>query len=534
MKKITLITISLIVAVTGNSISQNLPDVQVGVHHDSDIEFTVTNFGILGSEGGNYIDPETGFPAPGVEFPLGSDIEYLFLGALWIGAVVDTVDENGNPVLDTLVSVGNDGWWSTICELWPPPVGEDSFWEDQVIGDEEFFAIYSDTSTDSRYIPNDPTDNRPHIPLGLKITQNSIGWSSDGMDQLFIINYVLENIGGRSLHDAWIAIYYDGDVFHLSENPNQGAQDDLCGFIQHGNYGIGWIIDNDGQPESGDFTSISPRGATGIIPLGASQPGLQTNFNWWISNVNTEYDWGPQLQSNFDIWESFPCGGIGTPCGDKAKYQIMSNSEHDYGQIWSALDHTEDGWIPGVSNAENIADGFDARFLISFGSLEIAPGAVETVTVAMIAGDNIHVDPENFSQRLENHTDDSLSIAEYYDNLDFSEFLEVAGAAIDFYESQTSVDDNNIALPAKTTLMQNYPNPFNAQTTIRFRLAEPGNTRIVVYNIVGQQVALLHDGIKQAGEHSFRWNADELPSGIYFARLIAGDVHRSVKLILLK
>ena len=532
MKKIILITVSLIVAIIGNSISQNLPDVQVGVHHDSNIEFTVTNFVILGSMGGSYIDPETGFPAPGAEFPAGSDIEYLFVGALWIGAVIDTVDENGNPVLDTLVSVGNDGWWN-IAELWPPPEGEESFWEDQVIGDEEFFAIYSDTSTDPRYMLPDPTDNRPHIPLGLKITQNSIGWSSEGMDQLFIINYVLENIGGRSLHDAWIAIYYDGDVFHASENI-QGVQDDLCGFIQHGNYGIGWIADNDGQPEDGGFTSISPRGATGIIPLGASQPGLQTSFNWWISNVNTEYDWGPQLQSNFDIWGVFPCGGRGTPCGDKAKYQIMSNGEHDYGQIWSALDHTGEGWIPGVPNAENIADGYDTRFLISFGPLEIAPGAVETVTVALIGGNNIHVDPDNFSQRLENRTDDSLSIAGYYDNLDFSDFLEVADAAIYFYESQTSADDNGIALPAEITLMQNYPNPFNAETVIKFRLAQTGNARIAVYNIIGQQVALLHDGIKQAGEHSVRWNADDFPSGIYFARLIAGDVSRSVKLILLK
>ena len=267
MKKIILITVSLIVAVTGNALSQNLPDVQVGVHHDSNIEFTVTNFGILGSMGGNYNDPETGFPAPGAEFPAGSDIEYLFVGALWIGAVIDTVDENGNPVLDTLVSVGNDGWWN-IAELWPPPEGEESFWEDQVIGDEEFFAIYSDTSTDPSYMLPDPIDNRPHIPLGLKITQNSIGWNSEGMDQLFIINYTLENVGDRDLHDTWIAIYYDGDVFHASENPNQGAQDDLCGFIQRGDYGIGWIADNDGQPEGGDFTSNSPRGATGIIPKG--------------------------------------------------------------------------------------------------------------------------------------------------------------------------------------------------------------------------------------------------------------------------
>lgn len=537
MKRIVLMRVLVFLAIYGVAISQDLPDVQVGVHHDSNIEFTVTNFGILGSLGGSYIDPETGLEAPGAEFPAGSNIDYLFQGSLWLGALVDTVDQNGNPVLDTLVSVGNDGWWSNVCELFPPPPGEQSFWEDQIIGDEEFFAIYSDTATDPRFVPPDPNDLRPHIPLGLKITQNSIGWTSDDMNQLFIIRYALENIGGRMLHDAWIAIYYDGDVMHASENPydpNSGAQDDLCGYIQHGNYGIGWIADNDGQPQGGDFTDHSPRGLTGIIPLGASQPGLQTNFNWWISNVDPDYDWGPQLQNNFDIWGIFPGGGRGTPGGDKAKYQVMSNGEHDYGQIWSALDHTDEGWISGVPNAGNIADGYDTRFLISFGPLEISPDAVETVTVALIGGSDLHTDPENYAQHLQNHTGDSLSIAEFYENLDFADFLNFADEAINFYESQTSIDDNNPILPEKTELFQNHPNPFNSETQIKFRMAQSANARLIIYNVLGQQVAVLLDKFTEAGEHHLKWNAGAFPSGVYFARLTVGEFNRSVKLILLK
>ncbi len=413
------------------------PNMQVRVHYSTDIFVTVTNFGLIGSQGGDWIDPETGQPAPGAELPGSSGFDYLFQGALWIGAEVDTVDQYGNPALDTLVSVGNDGWWSSIYELLPPPEGEESLWEQQVIGDEEYFAVYYDTLTDPSYVNPDPNDQRVHLPLGLKITQNSAGWSTDGYNEFIIINYILENIGGRYLHNTWIGIYYDGDVMHESENPygqEQGAQDDLCGYIQHGDYGIAWIADNDGQVENGNFTYHSPRGLTGLVSLGMSDFEYQTNFNWWISNSTSAYDWGPQWQSNFDRWGYFPGGGMGTPGGDKAKYQVMSNSEHDYGQIWSNLDHTDEGWIPPSPQAPDLANGYDTRFLISYGPFDILPDAVETLTVALIGGNNLHIDPSNYIQNLRNNTHDSLSVAQYYDNLDFSDLLIKADSAISFYE----------------------------------------------------------------------------------------------------
>ena len=416
-------------------ITTEAPDAQWKVHRASNIHFTITNFGHIGNAH-DVMDPDTGELAPGAEFPGGSGLDYLFMGCLWIGAEVDTIDQYGNPILDTLVSVGGDGWLSIDSELWPPPEGEESLWEEEIFGDEEFFAVFSDTLTDPAYVPPDPYDGRPHIPLGLKITRNSLCWSSPGYDQLFFLNYYLENIGQRYLHNAWIGIYYDGDVWHESEDPygpEQGAQDDLCGYIQHEDYGIAWIADNDGQPYDGAYDYRSPRNVMGMILIDASEAGVQTNFNWWISNTDASLDWGPQLLENFI--GPFPPGGYGTPGPDWTKYFVMSNGEHDYGQIWAALDHTDEGWIPGPPQGDDLANGYDTRFLISFGPLDIAAGAAETLTVAYFGGQNLHVDPENYNQYLRDNTDDSLSIAQYYDNLDFSDFLEMADSAISFYEN---------------------------------------------------------------------------------------------------
>ncbi len=518
----------------GAPVITDLPDAQLRVHSESNIYFSVTNFGIIGSQGGAYSDYEGNFPvAPGAEFPADSDIDHLFQGALWVGAVLDL---DGDPnTLDTLVSVGNDGWWSNVMELWPPPEGYESMWRDSTLGDEEIWAVFYDTATDQSYVMPDPNDQRPHIPIGLEITRNSIGWRSNGYDELFILNYFIENIYDRDLHDLWIGIYYDGDVLHSSENPyspEEGAQDDLCGFIPYGEHGIAWIADNNGQPYDGQFDYRSSTGVMGMLYLGSSEPDVQTNFNWWISNVNSELDWGPQLQENYD--GPYPGGGNGTPGGDVAKYKVLSNGETDYDQVYCALDFTDEGWIPPVANADDLANGYDTRFLISFGPLQIAAGEIETLTVAYLGGNDLHTDPDNYAENLQYNTDDSLSIEEYYSNLDFSDLLVKADTAYCYYQRQTGVDGHQDLLPVKTSLVQNYPNPFNAATVLNYTLSQAGQISISIYNLLGQRVVTLYDGMQQAGEHKLIWDAADIPSGIYFARLQTDDYSKSIKMVLLK
>jgi hypothetical protein len=75
------------------------------------------------------------------------------------------------------------------------------------------------------------------------------------------------------------------------------------------------------------------------------------------------------------------------------------------------------------------------------------------------------------------------------------------------------------AAPFTFALGQNYPNPFNPSTSIEFTLPEAGETTLKMYNSLGQEVALLVDGHLQAGRHSIRWNAGDLPSGTYTCRL---------------
>ncbi len=83
----------------------------------------------------------------------------------------------------------------------------------------------------------------------------------------------------------------------------------------------------------------------------------------------------------------------------------------------------------------------------------------------------------------------------------------------------TGIDDEAGELPATFDLGQNYPNPFNPSTTIEYRLSQRADITLTVYNLNGEQVAVLASGVQPAGTHRVVFQARNLPSGIYFYRL---------------
>jgi hypothetical protein len=95
-------------------------------------------------------------------------------------------------------------------------------------------------------------------------------------------------------------------------------------------------------------------------------------------------------------------------------------------------------------------------------------------------------------------------------------------------------EDPISAIPAEYILMQNYPNPFNPATTIRFALPRSGYVKLEIFNMLGEQMRVLSDGLREAGHHSIVFEAKGLPSGLYFYRLHAGDFVEMRKLLLLK
>ena len=90
------------------------------------------------------------------------------------------------------------------------------------------------------------------------------------------------------------------------------------------------------------------------------------------------------------------------------------------------------------------------------------------------------------------------------------------------------------AVNTSYNLEQNYPNPFNPETTISFSLESKNWTTLTIHNTMGQVVATVINKNLDAGFHSVTFNASELPSGLYFYRVVAGDFNATKKMMLLK
>ena len=91
-----------------------------------------------------------------------------------------------------------------------------------------------------------------------------------------------------------------------------------------------------------------------------------------------------------------------------------------------------------------------------------------------------------------------------------------------------------VSPPLTFGLEQNYPNPFNPTTNIKYNIAKPGFVKLTVYNIIGQEVAVLVNGYKEAGFYTANFNASNLPSGTYIYRLQSNNSISVKKMILMK
>jgi len=96
-----------------------------------------------------------------------------------------------------------------------------------------------------------------------------------------------------------------------------------------------------------------------------------------------------------------------------------------------------------------------------------------------------------------------------------------------------SVSDNNI-FPNSFQIFNPYPNPFNPTTTIWFTINQKSNVEISIFNLEGEKVSNIYEGILNHGDHNFKWNASTFPSGIYFVYYNIQEKVFSKKIILIK
>ena len=97
----------------------------------------------------------------------------------------------------------------------------------------------------------------------------------------------------------------------------------------------------------------------------------------------------------------------------------------------------------------------------------------------------------------------------------------------------TGIESNDI-FPKEFRLFQNYPNPFNGNSIIKYSIPKSSQVQIKVFDVLGNEIETLVNEEKPVGTYELNWNASNLPSGVYFYRLQAGEFLQTRKMILLK
>jgi hypothetical protein len=112
------------------------------------------------------------------------------------------------------------------------------------------------------------------------------------------------------------------------------------------------------------------------------------------------------------------------------------------------------------------------------------------------------------------------------------EFLDTY-ESLTVFSTEVGVDDKEVT-PVEFNLAQNFPNPFNPTTTISFTVHAAAQASLIVYNILGEEVATLYNGIATPGDHNVTFDASQLSSGVYFYTLTSNGVNETRKMLLAK
>ncbi len=378
------------------------PDYNSAEHNVGGVALGVSNSGSFGD--GFLRDPYDQFTGRLIrpcQVPIGSSTMYLYAGTLWIGGVIGT---------DTLVSTGTDGWSQPANEFHPdnspdgvmqyrsiyssglPRVG--------AISEQDFVTSYYDTCTAScPGLSTDEIDHRPHKPLHIRVDQKTYAWSHRTVYNTTFFDLRITNIGDSTIHNAYVGVYVDGDVHSLSD-PN-GFFDDISGYfatladtIENCEFErqipTAWLSDINGK-----LTDDHPvPNVTATALLNAPFESETVSFNWWVSNVNSEEDFGPTRRAN---QREFGTGGSGTPAGDRNKYWLLGNGDIDYDQAMiSSISPPDTIWeIPSRETSFNLSFGADAKYLLSAGPVDLAPGQSCPFVFAFVGGRNFHTVEDN-------------------------------------------------------------------------------------------------------------------------------------------
>lgn len=449
------------------------------VHDANRVSLRVTNRGGIGLSGG-----PTDFTG---NFPIGTSNRYLFGAGLWIGGIVES---DGDP--DTVTTIGYNPqataeveWIEGVPGFDPDDArfrvlrSTDPFFPGDPVATQELFALYRDRQ---------PVGGGG---LGVEVRQRSFAFAEPGLDSVVIFQWDVTNATPRvaeaplDILDLTAGIVLDPDIGVVEDDTASPLMID----------GEPVLLIWDMEFFEGSFAGGTP-GFLAIVPLDG--PGHEAATVTQLSPPGTVPDVQP------------------VPLADGARYRAMR------------------GLAPREPTVGE--PGFDLRALVGWGAENLAPGETRRVAAAFVWAE-ADADPGRLSPFDPVLGED----AEFLSSL-----VGAVRAVRATYESRLAALPALLDFPGELSfepdpgegdeLLQNFPNPFSDRTTIVFSLAEPGDARLVLFDVTGRVVATLASGFHGEGTVIATWDGRtsagfEAPNGVYVARLDTPRATRTIRIL---
>jgi hypothetical protein len=575
------------------------------VHDVGNLRVHASNWGLIGSMPGGGL-PFSG--APSAEWPKGSDVEYLFAGGLWVGGLLDGVPHVSTSVYEfefrpsqdvrdiVYESASGAAGGNRIPSAAADDDGDGALDEDRLNGydddadgmvDEDFAAI-SDQMLSRQFSDFEPSASQiypQHVPLNLRVTEESYQFSDPDYDDFVGFTFTITNAGPDIIEDVYLGMFADGDVgprSHLNY-----WTDDATGYqpaipVNHGAHGVQlydfpYWYDVDGD-------NLQATGYAGIVvldhptdPTGATAPVQVGVSSLAVFSGTQSFEDGGDPTNDFERYQLMSSGVIEGPLVTPRDYRVLvsagpiasvapgetvkfsfalvvtpradfthvTRAAEAYHGRWFDLDGNPFTGVDGREHQENwylpespvpvAITSFDARgtrngVLLAWDLWSDEPIERLDILRAPKGGDlaalvsSLPADQREYTDRT---AEPGLSY-EY-------ELVvhELDGGMIVSQRTGATMPQGGVALRAIS------PNPFTSETSVSFTMPARTNVDLVVYDVTGRRVATVFAGEKDAGDHAVRWNGvgdngNKVSAGVYFCRIQAGKESRIRKMVVMR
>jgi len=470
-------------------------------------------------------DPQTG--NGGFEWPINSGLYARYTSGLWLGCIIgnDTITSASEYSSDyTNGYINNNGFPmgqsdssyriykifkgdSTSSDYLSWPVNQGAYVNSSgrpfFLGTQTMFYVYIDSYSHF-------SGQTGSVPLKAQVLQTNWAYNHPGyLENVIFTEFRVINRSTNIWNNFYLGIWNDDDAYI---DNGRVATDTLR------NLGYSYNADNSDPQYGAAPPAVGNNILRGLLKYTGNIYDTVKYYNPPGSNNLISKVGYKDLKMTVSNRHNNSSPQPGSPYNSPETYKVLEGKWRDGTQWINPVTQSPTTFVhsgdPVTGTGWNQTYMTYKRTLQSTGPVTVNPG--DTISVL-------------YAQLIARGTDNINSITKLRETADYIQQIYDEN-----FQSVVSIKNISNEIPAKYELYQNYPNPFNPVTHLEFEISNPGFVSLKVYDMLGKEIKTLVNENKTAGRYAVEFDGSNLPSGIYYYKMVAGKFSNTKDMVLLK